>query len=81
MQWNNFRPLVTNSLGEKNKVMIVGDVKQSIYRWRNGDWNLLAYEVEKQFRHLGVREILLKDNWRSARDIVEFINAFFEASA
>lgn len=81
MQWNNFRPLVTNSLGEKNKVMIVGDVKQSIYRWRNGDWNLLAYEVEKQFRHLGVREILLKDNWRSARDIVEFNNAFFEASA
>lgn len=81
MQWNNFRPLVTNSLGERNKVMIVGDVKQSIYRWRNGDWNLLAHEVERQFSHLGVREILLKDNWRSAEDIVEFNNAFFEAAA
>lgn len=57
MQWKNFRPLVVNSLGEGAKVMIVGDVKQSIYRWRNGDWRLLANGVEDQFRNLGVINI------------------------
>lgn len=81
MQWKNFRPLVVNSLGEGCKAMIVGDVKQSIYRWRNGEWGLLANGVENEFRTLGVNNILLKDNWRSARDIVEFNNDFFETAA
>ena len=78
MQWNNFRPLVVNSLGEGAKTMIVGDVKQSIYRWRNGDWGLLAYGLEDEFRKLGVNQIVLQDNWRSAKEIVEFNNDFFE---
>lgn len=78
MQWRNFRPLVVNSLAEGCHAMIVGDVKQSIYRWRNGEWNLLAHGVEEQFRHLGVRNVVLDANWRSAREIVEFNNAFFE---
>lgn len=81
MQWRNFRPLVVNSLGEGAKAMIVGDVKQSIYRWRNGDWGLLAKGVEEQFRTLGVNQVFLKDNWRSAREIVEFNNDFFETAA
>ena len=81
MQWKNFRPLVVNSLGEGAKVMIVGDVKQSIYRWRNGDWRLLANGVEDQFRNLGVNNIFLKDNWRSAQEIVAFNNDFFETAA
>lgn len=81
MQWKNFKPLMVNSLGEGAKAMIVGDVKQSIYRWRNGDWGLLAKGVEEQFRHLGVNQVVLKDNWRSAKDIVEFNNDFFETAA
>lgn len=81
MQWENFRPLVVNSLGEGAKAMIVGDVKQSIYRWRNGDWGLLASGVEEQFRKLGVNHIWLADNWRSAEEIVEFNNRFFEVAA
>lgn len=81
MQWKNFRPLVVNSLGEGCKAMIVGDVKQSIYRWRNGDWGLLANGVERQFKDLGVQNIWLKDNWRSAREIVTFNNNFFETAA
>lgn len=81
MQWKNFHPLVVNSLGEGCKAIIVGDVKQSIYRWRNGDWSLLAYEVEQQFKQLGVNNILLKDNWRSATEIVHFNNRFFTAAA
>lgn len=81
MQWKNFSPLVINSLGEGCKAMIVGDVKQSIYRWRNGDWRLLAQGVEQQFKHLGVNNIILRDNWRSAKEIVEFNNHFFETAA
>lgn len=81
MQWNNFRPLVTNSLAEGGKALIVGDVKQSIYRWRNGDWQLLDHLVEEQFRPLGVATRTLTDNWRSAPEIVRFNNDFFEAAA
>lgn len=81
MQWKNFQPLVTNSLSEGSRAMIVGDVKQSIYRWRNGDWRLLAYGVEDDFRHFGVNNVCLKDNWRSAREVVEFNNTFFEAAS
>lgn len=77
MQWRNFRPLVVNCLAEGGHALIVGDVKQSIYRWRNGEWGLLAYGVEEQFRQLGVRNIVLEANWRSAREIVEFNNTFF----
>ena len=78
MQWKNFRPLVVNSLSEGYRTMIVGDVKQSIYRWRNGDWSLLANEVERQFSSLGVNTVILKNNWRSAPEIVNFNNTFFE---
>lgn len=77
LQWRNFRPLVVNSLAEGNRALIVGDVKQSIYRWRNGDWQLLADKVEREFRHLGTKNIVLQSNWRSARNIVNFNNIFF----
>ena len=40
-QWNNFRPLLIELLGNNRQNLIVGDVKQSIYRWRNGDWHIL----------------------------------------
>lgn len=78
MQWRNFRPLVVNSLSEGYRTMIVGDVKQSIYRWRNGDWRLLSYEVDRQFKAHGVNTVVLKNNWRSAPEIVNFNNVFFE---
>lgn len=81
MQWKNFRPLIVNSLSENCKAMIVGDVKQSIYRWRNGEWSLLAYEVEQQFKNLGMQNVYLSNNWRSAKEIVEFNNEFFEAAS
>lgn len=80
MQWKNFRPLVGNSLGQGFKVMIVGDVKQSIYRWRNGDWELLAWKAEEEFKSLGVNRVTLKNNWRSAKEIVAFNNRFFETA-
>ncbi len=81
MQWGNFRPLVVNSLSEGNEAMIVGDVKQSIYRWRNGDWSLLAEGVESEFRQFGTNEVVLENNWRSAPEIVGFNNLFFRKAA
>ena len=81
MQYKNFRPLLTNSLAQGNRAMIVGDVKQSIYRWRNGDWSLLADGVARDFKAFGVRNIVLESNWRSAQEVVKFNNIFFEKGA
>ena len=77
MQWNNFRPLVEESLANGRANLIVGDVKQSIYRFRNSDWKLLDEQVRRDFEDEQVREDTLKDNWRSCRHIVEFNNGFF----
>lgn len=77
MQWNNFRPLIEESLAHDRANLIVGDVKQSIYRFRNSDWKLLDEQVQADFSQEEVREETLKENWRSCRNIVEFNNTFF----
>lgn len=77
MQWNNFRPLIEESLAHDRSNLIVGDVKQSIYRFRNSDWKLLDQQVQVDFSSEMVREETLKDNWRSCRNIVVFNNALF----
>ena len=79
MQWNNFRPLIEESLAHSRDNLIVGDVKQSIYRFRNSDWKLLDEQVQADFSPEVVHEETLKDNWRSCRNIVEFNNALFTA--
>src|SRR5665648_50340 len=81
LQWHNFKPLIENSLGEGNRNIIVGDVKQSIYRWRNGDWNLLATQVEKDLSHFEASVISLDTNWRSAKRVIDFNNILFRESA
>lgn len=79
MQWNNFRPLIEESLAHERSNLIVGDVKQSIYRFRNSDWKLLDEQVQADFLAAQVTEETLKENWRSCRNIVEFNNTFFTA--
>ncbi|MCU0372376.1 MAG: UvrD-helicase domain-containing protein, partial [Ignavibacteria bacterium] len=78
-QWNNIKPLVVNTLSEKNTAFLVGDVKQSIYRWRGGDMRLLLEKVENDLN--GFKDIIekntLSENWRSQKEIVEFNNIFF----
>jgi len=81
LQWHNFKPLIENSLGEGNRNIIVGDVKQSIYRWRNGDWNLLATQVENDLSHFGTSVVSLDTNWRSAKKVIDFNNILFKESA
>lgn len=77
MQWHNFRPLIRESLAYKQANLIVGDVKQSIYRFRNSDWRLLEEKVQHDFMPSEVTQETLKENWRSCRHIVSFNNALF----
>ena len=83
VQWQNFKVLLSEAMSrEQSGSLIVGDVKQSIYRWRSGDWRLLN-NIEDQFPHpaeqLDIRT--LDTNYRSDRRIVEFNNAFFRQAA
>ena len=80
VQWENFKPLLANSVSEGYSNIIVGDVKQSIYRWRNSDWNLLDKKIEENFKGK-VKVITLKENWRSTQSIVNFNNEFFTFAA
>ena len=75
IQWDNFRPLVHGSIDSGNDSLVVGDVKQSIYRWRGSDWNLLGKRLEEEFR--GPKVEVLDGNYRTCREIVHFNNAFF----
>lgn len=79
IQWENFRPLLLNSESAGFSSMVVGDVKQSIYRWRGSDWDLLGSRLEQEFRDVQVR--VLEGNYRTCREIVAFNNAFFPYAA
>ena len=81
MQWNNFRPLLQESLASGNYNLIVGDVKQSIYRWRNSDWRLLEEQIEEDFSAPNIQQHVLETNWRSDGNIVTFNNKFFKEAA
>ena len=78
LQWNNFKPLVINSLSEGNTNLIVGDVKQSIYRWRNSDWKILAEQINSDFSEAQLICKTLDKNWRSDTNIIDFNNAVFD---
>lgn len=86
IQWSNFLPLLRESesksetdKGAKVSNLIVGDVKQSIYRWRDSDWRLLGMEVEKEFPEAFTE--IMENNWRSAAEVVDFNNRFFSFAA
>lgn len=81
MQWQNFLPLVKDSLAAGNKNFIVGDVKQSIYRWRNSDWKLLDEQLDADFVTEGINHETLDTNWRSSRNVINFNNTVFSAGA
>jgi len=81
IQWQNFKPLIENSLAQGGFSMVVGDVKQAIYRWRNGDWRILSSGLEDDFSSLGVTYTPLNINRRSLPSIVEFNNLFFTSAS
>ena len=84
IQWSNFKVLMLECLSHEfsGTSLIVGDVKQSIYRWREGDWQLLN-NIDKQFANTPFtpHQEHLQTNYRSEHNIIEFNNAFFRHAA
>lgn len=81
MQWKNFLPLLVNSMDQGYSSLVVGDVKQAIYRWRGGDLKLLQEDVE---RHIGANRTdvqVLDSNYRSSATLVNFNNTIFDAAS
>ena len=95
LQWQNLLPLIDNSLANNRMSMVVGDGKQSIYRWRNGEVGQIAslpliydkpadsaaFQAFEQslVNHFSFNE--LGTNYRSLANIVDFNNAFFKFSS
>lgn len=79
LQWENFRPLLEDILSEGGTVFIVGDIKQSIYRWRNGDWRIMAGLSDSNTQLYNYYTPLpLVRNYRSEREVVKFNLDLFE---
>ncbi|MFV0507434.1 MAG: UvrD-helicase domain-containing protein [Bacteroidales bacterium] len=79
LQWDNFLPLLKNGLSEGHNSLIVGDTKQSIYRWRNGDWKLLEYHASDDIHPFNLDVYHLNKNWRSKQNIVNFNNHMYSS--
>ena len=91
LQWQNILPLIDNSLASGNYNLLVGDGKQSIYRWRNANVKQFALlphldrsessqhlaETEKSFIR-NYYQHHLDTNYRSFKTVVEFNNSIFE---
>jgi len=86
LQWENLIPLISNSIhsedhdGSKGSLLIVGDPKQSIYRWRGGEFNQFLQLIHNRKNPFHLKRILddKEDiNYRSCKEIVDFNSEFF----
>lgn len=77
IQYQNLRPLMLETVSRGNSCILVGDAKQSIYRWRNSDWNIFVRQVAADFANWNPAEVILPYNWRSAENIVWFNNTLY----
>lgn len=81
LQWENLRPLLDESMSHDNESLIIGDPKQSIYRFRNADSSLITTGVPEYFRgRVNIKGMIPADNrnFRSRLRVVQFNNSFFE---
>lgn len=91
LQWQNLLPLIENALASDGTCMIVGDAKQSIYRWRGGEAEQFIDLIERAQSGRGpydgsgldgrMGHIPLADNYRSRAEVVQFNNRLFTAVA
>ena len=87
LQWQNLIPLIVNALAQENSnLLLVGDGKQAIYRWRGGkaeqfiDLGSPGNASENPFQVLKEIEEL-KTNYRSYSEVIDFNNQFFQHTA
>src|SRR5690606_16377810 len=73
--------LIQNSISQGGSGLIVGDSKQSIYRWRGSDPILLNNKVEADLSSYNIKNINLDKNWRSSKEIINFNNNFFKIAS
>lgn len=87
LQWQCFKVLLQEVMAHGTTNLIVGDVKQSIYRWRNSDWNILN-RIEEEFHKESIANYtstagnnpLQTTNYRSDKRVVTFNNAMFSTA-
>ncbi|MXS71031.1 UvrD-helicase domain-containing protein [Flavobacteriaceae bacterium W22] len=79
LQWQNFVPLRDHSISTENtSFTLVGDPKQSIYRFRGGESKLMLDIINNtEISPKQADLLVLKDNWRSAKNIVKFNNELY----
>lgn len=79
LQWVNFKPLLDESIGRGQENLLIGDAKQSIYRFRNADPSLISYKVQQTYPDLTPIGDEPKDNTnhRSDLNVVDFNNRLF----
>ncbi len=77
MQWDSLFPLIENSVSEGKLNLGVGDLKQSIYRWRGGETEIMGKDIHDDFHKWGLKIKNLPDNFRSKSNIVKFNNTVF----
>lgn len=80
LQWINFKKLLVENMASGNDCLLVGDVKQSIYRFRGGDWSILN-NIKNEFKNVKPTINNLEQNFRSAENIIRFNNVFFPQAA
>jgi len=84
-QWDSFFPLVDNAVsthnGKLHDHLIVGDAKQSIYRWRDGDYKLLHQKAKADILEHNVFDDKLLENYRSTEEIINFNNQLYQKLA
>ena len=82
-QWKSFRSILSNAIATPSQKfidnLIVGDTKQSIYRWRNGDWNILHQQAKEEIGAANVFDDNLEENYRSTENIITFNNYLYQA--
>ena len=77
LQWQNFVPLFRENIAWGQDNLVVGDIKQSIYRWRGSDWRLMDKYIFEDLHDENIISDSMFENWRSCRNIVEFNNMLF----
>lgn len=78
-QWKNFKSLIQESLASGDENIIVGDIKQSIYRWRGSDSDIMENVIPSDIDYNLQNITHLNTNWRSGEKIISFNNKLFSS--